>query len=439
MKNNEKNKFVKNPGKIASLFQDIINKKKSPVELLNIFLLRIEEVQEHVEPWVCLAVEDAKRVAQIREQQIMNNTIIGPLHGIPVGIKDIIDVKNMPTKFNSKAFEFNAPSQKDAEIILALKSAGAIILGKTHTTEFAFLDPSPAKNPHNINYTPGGSSSGSAAAVACGSIPLSIGTQTMASVNRPASYCGISAFKPSNGSVNGFGISPLAPSFDTIGFYGWSLSDAIYGYNSILPNKLKSINYVYNIDNFNIVFIEDDLLDDMIPEMNGMIQLVLSQMKNSGYCVKKLKSPFSMKKLGDIQRNIMIYEAGGSLVHLLDYPADKIGTKLRSAILEGQNMEEEFYISERLKLNQYRNKFFQYFNKNDIFIWPAAPGAAPKGLSSTGDPKYIAPWTALSGPIITSNINCFSNENLPLGFILSSYPGNDNYLSIFANNLDFLN
>ena len=439
MKNNNKNNFVKNPGKLASLFQDIITKKRSPVELLDSYLLRIKEVQKFVEPWVYLAVENAKKVAQIREQQIINNNIIGPLHGIPIGIKDIIDVKNMPTKFNSKAFETNSPSQKDAEIILALKSAGAIILGKTHTTEFAFLDPSPAKNPHNINYTPGGSSSGSAAAVACGSIPLSIGTQTMASVNRPASYCGISAFKPTNGSVNGFGVSPLAPSFDTVGFYGWSVSDAIYGYNSILPNKLKPSNYSHNTDKFNIVFIEDDLLDDMIPEMKGMIQLVLSLMKNSGYSVKKSKLPFSMKKLGDIQRNIMIYEAGGSLIHLLKYPADKIGAKLRSAILEGQNMDEEFYISERFKLNQYRNDFFHYFNKNDIFIWPAAPGAAPEGLTSTGDPKYIAPWTALSGPIITSNINCFSNENLPLGFILSSCPGNDNYLSLFANSLEFLN
>ena len=438
MKNKNKNNFVKNPGKLASLFQDIITKKRSPIEILDGFLLRIEAIQEFVEPWVYLDIENAKKVAQIREKQIMSNTIIGPLHGIPIGIKDIIDVKNMPTKFNSKAYEFNSPSQKDAEIILALKSAGAIILGKTHTTEFAYLDPSPAKNPHNINYTPGGSSSGSAAAVACGSIPLSIGTQTMASVNRPASYCGISAFKPSNGSINGFGVSPLAPSFDTVGFYGWSLSDAIYGYNSVLPKKLKSIDYIHNIDQFNIVLIEDDLLDDMIPEMNGMIQLVLSQMRNSGCCIKKSKAPFSMKKLGNIQRNIMIYEAGGSLIHLLDYPADKIGAKLRSAIIEGQSMEEEFYISERLKLNQYRNDFFNYFNKNDIFIWPAAPGAAPKGLLSTGDPKYIAPWTALSGPIITSNINFFSNENLPLGFILSSYPGNDNYLSLFANSLGFL-
>ena len=165
---------------------------------------------------------------------------MGPLHGIPVGIKDIIHVEGFKTEFNCKAFKNTEISKLDSGVVLALRSAGAIILGKTHTTEFAFYDPSPARNPHNPNHTPGGSSSGSGSSVASGTVPMSVGTQTMASVNRPAIYCGISAFKPTNGLITTYGISPLAPSFDTPGFYGWSIADACYGYNSVSLNDKSS-------------------------------------------------------------------------------------------------------------------------------------------------------------------------------------------------------
>jgi aspartyl-tRNA(Asn)/glutamyl-tRNA(Gln) amidotransferase subunit A len=430
---NNKN-FVKNPGQLKSIFKDIIAKKISPVELLESYISRIEKIQEYVEPWVYLDIETSRVIAKKREEQILKGINLGPLHGIPVAVKDIIHVKGMPTKFNSKAFQKNEPSQSDAEIVLALKSAGAIILGKAHTTEFAFLDPSPAKNPHNIDYTPGGSSSGSAAAVASGCVPLSIGTQTMASVNRPASYCGISAFKPSNRSMNGYGISPLAPSFDTVGFYGWDISDALYAFDSVQPNMFRFTNRnEKKVDN--IIFIEDDLLNDMMPEMHKCLDVAINNIKQLGNRIVKAKSPFSMSNLNSLQRNIMIYEAGHCLNHLLEYPINSIGVRLRAAIVEGKNMEEEFYISQRVELNKLRGIFFEHFNKDDIFMWPAAPGAAPYGLSSTGDPKYIAPWTALAGPIITTHFDILSENGLPLGIILSSAPGSDKSLADFGNSL----
>ena len=139
----------------------------------------------------------------------------GPLHGIPVAIKDIIDVEGLPTRANSRSRASRRRPSNDAEIVLALKAQGAIILGKVHTTEFAFFDPSPARNPHNLAHTPGGSSSGSAAAVAAGMAPAAVGTQTVASVNRPAAYCGIAAFKPSTRSLSTFGITPLGARLTT--------------------------------------------------------------------------------------------------------------------------------------------------------------------------------------------------------------------------------
>ena len=135
--------------------------------------------------------------------------IRGALHGVPVAIKDIIDVEGLPTRANSRSRASAPPASNDAEIVLALKAQGAVVLGKVHTTEFAYFDPSPARNPHNLAHTPGGSSSGSAAAVAAGMAPAAVGTQTVASVNRPAAYCGIGAFKPSTRSLSVFGITPL--------------------------------------------------------------------------------------------------------------------------------------------------------------------------------------------------------------------------------------
>ena len=165
--------------------------------------------------------------------------IRGALHGVPVAIKDIIDVEGLPTRANSRSRASAPPASNDAEIVLALKAQGAVILGKVHTTEFAYFDPSPARNPHNLAHTPGGSSSGSAAAVAAGMAPAAVGTQTVASVNRPAAYCGIGAFKPSTRSLSVFGITPLGPSYDTPGFYGWSVDDAVYVYEAVAPSFLR--------------------------------------------------------------------------------------------------------------------------------------------------------------------------------------------------------
>ena len=150
-------------------------------------------------------------------------------------MKDVIDVEGLPTRCNSRFLEERAPASADAGVVATLRAAGAVVLGKVHTTEFAFFDPSPARNPHHTAHTPGGSSSGSAAAVAAGMVPAALGTQTVASVNRPAAYCGISAFKPSSGLLSTFGVTPLAPVFDTVGLFGYRVADAVDLFEAVCP------------------------------------------------------------------------------------------------------------------------------------------------------------------------------------------------------------
>ena len=194
--------FAADPGRLSELADAIVRQQLSPVDLMQACLARIDAVEPHVRAWREVDRERALAAALERAREAQNGLIRGPLHGIPVAIKDIIDVEGLTTKCNSGSRANVAAATADAEIVLALKAQGAIVLGKVHTTEFAFFDPSPARNPHNIGHTPGGSSSGSAAAVAAGMVPLAIGTQTVASVNRPAAYCGVAAFKPSSRSLS---------------------------------------------------------------------------------------------------------------------------------------------------------------------------------------------------------------------------------------------
>jgi len=427
--------FVKNPGNLQNLFNQIKDKKLSPVDLINSYINRINDTQKDIEQWKSYDFEKAIETAKLREQQVLDDNILGPLHGIPVGIKDIIHAEGFKTEFNCKAFRDTEVSKLDSGVVLALRSAGAIILGKTHTTEFAFYDPSPARNPHNSNHTPGGSSSGSGSSVASGTVPMSVGTQTMASVNRPAIYCGISAFKPTNGTITTYGISPLAPSFDTPGFYGWSIADACYGYNSVSLNDklpLKSLDK----DDVNIISITDELTSDINPNVSKQIEETKSMLQGLGFNVEEKVSPVKFNDLLDLHWEMLIYETGKNLQFLLNHPEELIGPRLLQIIKDGLQIDIEKYTETKSKLNKSINKFFSSFNKNTIFIFPAIPNSAPVGLESTGEPKYIAPWTALSGPIVSCSTG-LDDIKMPVGILLCGHPFKDRFLSNFC--LDIYN
>jgi aspartyl-tRNA(Asn)/glutamyl-tRNA(Gln) amidotransferase subunit A len=425
--------YVADPGRVRELAAAIREKELSPVALVRRYLDRIAEVDSQVQCWREIDGARALIVAHEREREAAEGHIRGALHGVPVAIKDIIDVEGLPTRANSRSRESVSAANYDAEVVLALKAQGAIILGKVHTTEFAFFDPSPARNPHNLEHTPGGSSSGSAAAVAAGMAPAAVGTQTVASVNRPAAYCGIGAFKPSTRSLSTFGITPLGPSYDTPGFYGWSVDDAVYVYEAVAPTFLRPRADPRASTKPTVCIAEDPHIADAIPEMKAAVARMADAFAKAGHAVERVRPPISFERLFRIQRHTMTYEAGRALKYLLEEPQGTVGEKLTAHIGDGLAIPTQQYLDERAEIDQMRETLFAAL-KAEVFLWPAAPGTAPAGLGWTGDPKYISPWTALGGPIVTVPAGLAGN-GLPIAGILSSRPGTDPQMCAWARAL----
>ena len=424
---------VQDPGRLRALAAAIAAGDLSPVDLVQRYLDRIAAVEPYVQAWREVDGARALETAARRATEAKDGRLRGPLHGIPVGVKDIIDVEGLPTRCNSRSRE-NAPAATaDAEIVIALKAAGAIMLGKAHTTEFAFFDPSPARNPHNTDHTPGGSSSGSGAVVACGAAPLALGTQTMASLNRPAAYCGIAAFKPSTRSISGFGVAPLAASYDTTGFIAYTVDDAVYAFEAVAPPFTAAQDV--GPDKVSIILIDDPLIADAEKDMAAAFEAMAGSFRAEGHKVERRAPPVPFKRIIELHWTTMIYEAGRAQAALLALPAEQVGARLRQALAEGRAIPEDRYLSERAELDGIRRKFFATFADADAFLWPAAPGPAPVGIASTGEPKYIAPWTALGGPIVTMPAGIASN-GLPLGCILAGRPGRDRTLGALARRLE---
>lgn len=425
--------YVQDPGRIRDLATAIKAGTLSPVDLTQRCLDRIEQVDGSVEAWRVVDGDRALAIAEERAQEARNGLIRGPLHGIPVAIKDIIDVEGLPSRCGSRSRERAAPATADAEIVLALRTAGAIPLGKVHTTEFAFFDPSPARNPHNIAHTPGGSSSGSAAAVAAGMAPLAIGTQTVASVNRPAAYCEIAAFKPSTRSISGFGIAPLAPGYDTAGTFGWSVDDAITAFEAVAPRFFAPAAPADD-HALSIVLPQDVLIGDAGADVTAALGRLADAFSAAGHRVERRPSPIPFVRLTELQRTTMLYETGRALRHLLDVPKGMAGNKIVEAVRDGLSIPTTRYLDERAEIEGYTGKFFAAHAGVDVFLWPATPEPAPKGLAWTGERKYIAPWTALGGPIVTIPMGKASN-GLPIAALLCAHPGADMALCGMARRL----
>jgi len=428
--------YAADAGRIAELQRDIRSGTLSAAALVERCLARIEAVDPAVQAWRHVARDSARTEAELLDREARAGRFRGPLHGIPVGIKDIIDVAGMTTLANSKTRTGSPPAAADADVVAALRLAGAVILGKTHTTEFAFLDPSPACNPHNIAHTPGGSSSGSAAAVGAGAVPLALGTQTVASVNRPAAYCGIGAFKPSTQSTCTHGITALAPLFDTVGFYGATVADAVALYDAVAPAFMASFDRASG-PRYNVVRLEDPTLESCDAEILKRVGDAATSIAGGGHAVRAAASPEDLTMIFETQLRVMHYEASRIYRALLDLPEDRVGPKFREMIGIGLALSETTYRDDRTRLAAARATFWAAFPGADAILFPATPQTAPAGLASTGDPRYIGPWTALGGPIVTQPIGRHANS-LPIGMLVCGRPGSDRALARIACTLDAL-
>lgn len=329
----------------------------------------------------------------------------GPLSGIPFGIKDIFDVVGMPTRNGSAIFDQSPAAAQDSGLVRMLREKGAIIVGKTHTTSFAYFDSAPTRNPHNLAHTPGGSSSGSAAAVACRMVPFATGSQTQGSVIRPASFCGVVGLKPTHGLLPLDGCMPFAPTLDTAGFFSTDAASMRWlwealGYSTHRTGPLR-------IAAFRVV-------DPVEPAMQEAFERTVAKLG-----VKTIEPPAAYAQLYPTVRLLQDTEGGRTLCATYEEHGEQVGTKLAEMIRRGLATTEEAYQAALEQLGRMRAEFDELFRSWDVILTPAALGPAPTGFNGTGDPRMNSPWTGLGTPALCVPMPVAPGQ-LPLGLQLTS-------------------
>ncbi len=424
--------FVQDPGRVATLSAAIAAGELTASDLVERCLARIAEVEPLVRAWAVVDADGARAQAAALDNEARAGRSRGALHGIPVGVKDVINVAGLPTRANCRAFANQPPPLADATVVAHLRAAGAVILGKTHTTELAFYESvPPTRNPHDLARTPGGSSAGSAAAVAGGMVPLALGTQTAGSVNRPAAYCGIGAFKPSTLAIGGAGVVPLAPSFDTVGAFGASAADAAYlatGY-SAAHLRLRGDPTVTG----RIVLLDEPSLDRMADaETRAAVSAFAARLQHAGREVVRADSPVSFDDVRALHRTVLLAELGRTHGRV---PPDLLAPRIAADIVTGRAIADADYHLALHTLGRMRAAFWAGFGLGDLLLLPAAPAVAPVGMA-TGDPSFVVPLTALGGPVATLRAGMGGTSGMPVGALLTTHPGDDWLLAGFLLGAD---
>ncbi len=340
----------------------------------------------------------------------------GPLAGISIGVKDIFDTHDLPTAYGSKVYANRQPAT-DASLVSMLRNAGATIAGKTVTTEFAWFQPGQTRNPHNLNHTPGGSSSGSAAGVAAGFFPAAIGSQTGGSVIRPAAFCGISGYKPSFRLFPTVGMKHFSWSLDTAGFFAASAADVAFVAAACSRRELAVNERDTTAPNIGLF---TSAIDHLIePDMAATIKQV-TKWTNA----ETVRAPDTIEAAHDAHNCIQSYEAQLALADEYSRHREGLSLKLRDYLKDSTEIKPEDYDNARRTANRARKSSHGLFDTCDILLTPSAPGTAPKSLKSTGDPAFNRVWTLMGLPCV--NIAGMTGENgLPLGMQLVGPFGKD--------------
>ena len=323
----------------------------------------------------------------------------GPLHGVPVGLKDTIDTFDLPTEMGSPIFRGHRP-RADAACVALLRRAGAVILGKTATCEFAGSAPAQTTNPHNPAHTPGGSSSGSAAAVADHMVPAALGTQTGGSVLRPASFCGIFGFKPTYNAFNKGGVWPAADSIDTIGLLARSIDD-IDMLTAVLrmqtPQPPRPLRGAPRVGVW-----RTDLWDTALDESKTAVEETAKNLGRAGANVRDIDLPEAFAGLHVVARaTIGFHERAACMAFAWDHHREQLSPQMRRYIENGHKISRDEYVDGMRRLDRCRALLPALFEDCDVLLVPCVPGEAPQGLGFTGDPGMQAIWTALHTPSMT--------------------------------------
>jgi Asp-tRNA(Asn)/Glu-tRNA(Gln) amidotransferase A subunit family amidase len=344
-----------------------------------------------------------------------------PLRGLPVGIKDIFDTADLPTEYGSPIYAGHRP-KADAALVSLVRRAGGIILGKTVTTEFASLQPAATRNPHNLAHTPGGSSSGSAAAIAAGMLPVACGSQTGGSVIRPAAFCGVAGFKPSFKLLPTVGMKCCSWYLDTAGLFAAGVADVAFAAAAVSGRELR-------IDQSEpvpprIALVRTHLWPEASETMQGALDRTARCAQAAGAAVKDLLLPLRLEEAFAAHTTIQGYEVYRALAFEYDHHREQLGPLLRERIARGAAINAEDYDAARRTTRRARQLFADLAADFDVILTPSAPGAAPRGLTSTGTPTFNKLWTLLGNPCV--NVPGLTDAaGLPLGMQIVGRFGRD--------------
>jgi Asp-tRNA(Asn)/Glu-tRNA(Gln) amidotransferase A subunit family amidase len=413
----------------------------SSVDLVGDCLKRIDEADRDIDAWAFLDRDHAMRQAEVADDRRKQGKPTGPLHGVPIGIKDIFDTGDMPTEFGSKLWVGRTP-RRDAAAVARLRAAGAVIVGKTVTTEYAYFNPGKTRNPHNPDHTPGGSSSGSAAAVAALMVPGAIGSQTNGSVIRPAAFCGVVGFKPTHGLIPRTGALLLSRALDHVGVFARSVDDAallaqaLAGFDEEDPDTRALASPP---------FVDVAASEPPLPPRFAFIrspawkhaeqvttEAFAELVETLGKHISEVEISPGFDRAVDMHRTVMEVEMAHNLHRDFEQGAESLSEMLRALIERGRKVLAVDYaraLSGSAALNAALDGVFDEY---DAILTPAAPGPAPRGLDSTGNPVFCSTWTYLGTPAVTLPL-LQSESGLPIGVQLVGRRGNDARLLRTAN------
>jgi Asp-tRNA(Asn)/Glu-tRNA(Gln) amidotransferase A subunit family amidase len=377
----------------------------SPPAVIDLCAQAIAAREAEIGAFTALDIEAARRNARVAD------VARSPLRGLPVGMKDIFDTVDFPTAYGSPIYAGHRPKADAAMVALVLR-AGGIVLGKTVTTEFASLQPAGTRNPRNPAHTPGGSSSGSAAAVAAGMLPIAFGSQTGGSVIRPAAYCGTAGFKPSFRLFPTVGMKAFSWSLDTVGVFGAGVADVAFAAAAVTGRDLR-------VDEAppaapRIALVRTHLWPEATPDMQRALEQAARRAEAAGARVTELELPAIFEAAVRAHGTIQDYEAYRALASEFDRHRDRLGPILRAQLENAAAIAPDTYDDARRITRRARQTFAEFMTDIDVILTPSAEGVAPHGLGATGRPTFNRLWTLLGPPCV--NVPGLSDASgLPLG------------------------
>jgi Asp-tRNA(Asn)/Glu-tRNA(Gln) amidotransferase A subunit family amidase len=385
-------------------------------------LSRIAQLEDRLHAWAWL---DSERALEIARQAKASS---GPLDGIPIAVKDIFPVGGIPCEFGSTLYAGFIPDTS-ANIVQEIERAGAFVMGKTVTAEFAFLAPGKTCNPWNVEHTPGGSSSGSAAAVAAGFVPAAIGTQTNGSTIRPAAFCGVVGYKPSFDLISLAGTQPFSPTLDQAGLFTRSVADAAFFASCVASGTVSSKADVRDSAP-RLAAVRSPVWHLAQPDQQKRFADDIQLLKEAGAAVSEIELPDSFQSAHSTLRTVMLYEGAQTFRALRRSHRAGLSETLNAALDEGEAISEKNYHSALTLRGWLREELDQFLEKFDAIITPPATGEAPEGLHATGDPAFCTIWTLCGVPALTMPTG-LGERGLPLGLqIVGRYRDDSSVLAV---------